>query len=695
VTKVVAIIQARMTSTRLPGKVLADLAGRPLLEHVIARTAQARCIDQVAVATTDGVADDAVAAFCHNRNISCFRGSEDDVLDRYYKAAKVFCADPIVRITADCPLLDPDVIDKTVQAYLDGRCDYASNVLVLSYPDGLDTEVFSLAALERAWREARLKSEREHVTPYIVNHADLFRQKSVEHQPDLSRLRWTVDEPRDLEFVRSVYRILGYLPRFGLAEILAVLEQHPELTEVNQGIEHNEGYGKSLREDSLMDRRDTVSGSGQRLYVKAKCRIPGGTQLLSKRPEMYLPEHWPSYYQKAQGVEVWDLDGNKYVDMSYNGIAACILGAADPDVDAAVREAIAAGSMSTLNAPEEVELAEVLCELHPWAEMVRYARCGGEAMAVAVRIARAHTRRDRIAFCGYHGWHDWYLSANLAEDTALDGHLLPGLEPVGVPRALQGVSLPFRYNHLEDLESIVAKHGEQLAAIVMEPIRGVQPVTGFLEGCRQIADEVGAILVFDEVSAGFRLTAGGAHLVYGLAPDIAVFAKAMSNGYAMAAIIGRGRVMQSAQYTFCSSTYWTERLGPAAALATIRKHRRFGVEKHLRRIGEMAQAGWREAAQQASISCEVGGIPALAHFAFQGEERQAVRTLFTQLMLERGYLATVGFYPTLAHQEHHVREYLKAVTEVFTLIAEAIKHNRVSAMLKGPVAHAGFTRLTS
>ena len=225
--------------------------------------------------------------------------------------------------------------------------------------------------------------------------------------------------------------------------------------------------------------------TGQVLYRKAKTRIPGGTQLLSKRPEMFLPENWPAYYSRAKGSQVWDLDGNAYYDMSYNGIAACILGAADPDVEEAVIAAVRAGSMSTLNPPEEVELADLLCELHPWAEMVRYARCGGEAMAVAVRIARAHTGRDRVAFCGYHGWHDWYLAANLAEDHALDGHLIPGLAPAGVPRGLMGTALPFRYNHIEELAAIVAKHGNEIGAVVMEPIRNFEPVPGFLEQVRQ------------------------------------------------------------------------------------------------------------------------------------------------------------------------------------------------------------------
>ena len=437
-----------------------------------------------------------------------------------------------------------------------------------------------------------------------------------------------------------------------------------------------------------------MNGTGQRLYRRAKAIIPGGTQLLSKRPEMFLPEQWPSYYSRARGVEVWDLDGNRYIDMSYNGIGACILGAADPDVDKAVWAAIEAGSMSTLNAPEEVELAELLCELHPWAEMVRYARSGGEAMAIAVRIARARTRRDRVAFCGYHGWHDWYLAANLAEDSALDGHLLPGLEPAGVPRGLLGTALPFRYNRIEELEAVASKYRDELAAVVMEPIRDREPEPGFLEQVRDIATLVGATLIMDEVSAGFRLNTGGAHLLYGIKPDIAVFAKAISNGYPMAAIIGRGDVMQATQSSFISSTYWTERIGPAAALATIRKHRRCDVARHLVRVGTRMQAGWRAAAEQAGLQLEIGGIPPLGHFAFVSEQKQAARTLFTQLMLERGFLATSAFYATYAHQDQHLESYLEAAQEAFVAVVEASERDTIMAQLKGPVAHTGFRRLT-
>jgi glutamate-1-semialdehyde aminotransferase len=433
--------------------------------------------------------------------------------------------------------------------------------------------------------------------------------------------------------------------------------------------------------------------TGQDLYRKAKTRIPGGTQLLSKRPEMFLPENWPAYYSRAKGAQVWDLDGNMYYDMSYNGIAACVLGAADPEVEEAVIAAVRAGSMSTLNPPEEVELADLLCELHPWADMVRYARCGGEAMAIAVRIARAHSGRDRVAFCGYHGWHDWYLAANLTADHALDGHLLSGLELAGVPRALIGTALPFRYNHAEELEAIEGEYGCEVGVVVMEPIRNLEPVPGFLAQVRALCDRIGAVLVVDEVSVGWRLNTGGAHLVYDLHPDIAVFAKAISNGYPMAAIIGKREVMQSAQTTFVSSTYWTERIGPAAALATIRKHRRENVPKHLHRIGQMVRDGWRVAAERTNLPITIGGLVPMSSFAIQHNEAQAASTLFTQLMLEKGFLATKAFNATFAHQDQVIEEYLQAAEDAFGVIARALQRGTVAEMLNGPIQHSGFARL--
>jgi glutamate-1-semialdehyde 2,1-aminomutase len=393
---------------------------------------------------------------------------------------------------------------------------------------------------------------------------------------------------------------------------------------------------------------------------------------------------------------VWDLDGRRFVDMAYCAIGAAVLGVADPDVDAAVTAAIRDGAVSTLMCPEEVELADLLCELHPWADMVRYARGGGEAMAIAVRIARAATGRDVVAFCGYHGWGDWYVAANLADEHALDGHLmlLPGLSPAGVPRGLAGTALPFRYNHLDDLHEIVRRHRNSLAAIVMEPLRSYDPAPGFLQGVRDLATRSGAALIFDEVTSGFRMNTGGIHLTLGVTPDVAVFAKAIGNGYPMAAVVGTGRIMHAAAESFISSTSWTERIGPVAALATIRKHRRLGVARHLNAIGTAVQEGWRDAARRAGLDVTVTSIPPLAGLAFTGPEAQALRTLFTQLMLDRGFLATGAFYATYAHTPEHVASYLAAVHESFAIIADAVGAGTVSQLLRVPVAHSGFFRLT-
>ena len=392
-------------------------------------------------------------------------------------------------------------------------------------------------------------------------------------------------------------------------------------------------------------------GKSQELYKKAKKIIPGGTQLLSKRPEMFLPELWPAYYDRAKGCEVWDLDGKKYIDMITMGVGSCILGYADEDVNKAVKSAVDRGNMCTLNAPEEVELAELLLELHPWAEMVRYARTGGESMMIAVRIARAKSGKDTVLFCGYHGWHDWYLSSNLGDEKSLDGHLLPGLNPLGVPRALKGLTYPFNYNDTEGFLKLVEEHKDNIGVVVMEPIRNFLPDKDFIKTIRQVTNDLGIVLIVDEITAGFRLNNGGAHLLYDLEPDIAVFAKGMSNGFPMAAIIGKSDVMEVVQDTFISSTYWTYRIGPTAALATIRKIKEKNVSGHLIKTGKKMKEGWESLASRHDINIEVSGIDPLGHFDFKYDNPLVLKTLFTQLMLEKGFLASTAFYASFAHKE--------------------------------------------
>ena len=435
-------------------------------------------------------------------------------------------------------------------------------------------------------------------------------------------------------------------------------------------------------------------GKGQELYKRAKEIIPGGTQLLSKRPEMWLPEQWPSYYSRAKGCEVWDLDGNHYYDMSIMGVGANVLGYAFDEVDQAAKKAIDRGSMCTLNAPEEVELAEALLDLHPWADMVRYAKAGGEAMAMAARIARAYTGKDIVLVCGYHGWHDWYLSAHLTKGDPLADVHLKGLAPAGVPKGLAGTNLIFHYNQEEEFEALVKENRGKIAAVIMEPIRNDYPNPGYLEKIREITEAEGIVLIFDEITAGFRLCPGGSHLKLGVNPDIAVFAKAMTNGYPVSAIVGKRDVMEAAQETFISSTFWTERIALAAALESIRCYQKYKVDEVQSRVGGRVKEGWLRAAERQGIKIHVSGILPLIHFEFLYENPLIYKTFFTQQMLKKGYLAATGLYVSLAHTESIIEEYLAACENVFEEIGKiCLEGKEIMEYLDGPVCHAGFERL--
>ena len=439
-------------------------------------------------------------------------------------------------------------------------------------------------------------------------------------------------------------------------------------------------------------KRSMSVNSGSNLWEQAKKIIPGGNMLLSKRAEMFLPGKWPAYFDSASGCTVKDLDGNTYTDFSIMGIGTNSLGYGHPAVDSAVKEVIAKGNMSTLNCPEEVWLAEELVSSHPWADMARFARSGGEANAIAVRIARAASGKDKIAFCGYHGWHDWYLAANIAEDQALDGHLLPGLEPKGVPRHLSNSACVFEYNDLEGLKALMAS-GE-IGVIKMEVQRNKGPAEGFLLGVRQLADKYGAVLIFDECTSGFRETYGGLHKKFGVHPDLAVFGKALGNGYAISAVIGRKEVMDNAQSTFISSTFWTERIGPAAALATLRVMREEKSWDVISEVGVKIRQAWSEAADRQDIKIRISGIPSIQSYAFASDNNLEYKTFVTQEMLKKGFLSTPLIYASMAHTDGLISLYSEALENCFAEI-RVFENGAASVLdaLEGPVCHSGFKRL--
>ena len=673
--KVVAIVQARMGSNRLPGKVMKPIVNKPVIELLLTRLNLSTEIDQIVVATSLDPKNIELKNHVTSLGFGCHMGSEDDVLGRVYDVAKSFQADIVIRITGDCPLVDPGLVDLIVREFKSSSADYVSNINPPTYPDGLDVEVFAFAALEKAQKEATTDFDKEHVTPFIRN-SDLFKISNVDFERDLSALRWTLDEPADFVVIDRVFNYFKPDIHFSWLDVLSLYEDNADLFSANKKIVRNEG---------------SKMGTGQKLWKRAKKVIPGGNMLLSKRPEMFLPDLWPSYFEKAKGCEVWDMDGNKYIDMSIMGIGTNILGYGHDEVDEAVLRTVQKGNMSTLNCPEEVYLAERLVEMHPWADMVRFARTGGEANAIAIRIARAASGKSNVAFCGYHGWHDWYLAANLGASNGLDGQLMTGLEPNGVPINLKGTVFPFEYNDYEGLKEILEKH--DIGVIKMEVIRNFGPSDDFLKKVRALATHRGAVLIFDECTSGFRESFGGIHKLYDVEPDIAMFGKAMGNGYAITAIIGRRDVMEAAQSSFISSTFWTERIGPTAALKTLQVMERDRSWEKITDIGGSMKTQWQVLADKYNLKIKHVGINALAGFSFDLADTFKYKTLITQEMLSSGYLAGTNFYACTQHTAEHIETYIHYLDPVFKTIAECEAGRDINKVLRGPVSHAGFKRL--
>ncbi len=434
---------------------------------------------------------------------------------------------------------------------------------------------------------------------------------------------------------------------------------------------------------------------GAQLWNKAKKIIPGGNQLLSKRSERFVPDIWPAYYSRAKGCEIWGVEGEHYFDFAGMGVGSCILGYANDEVDAAVMDAIRNGSMSTLNSPEEIELAERLLALNPWSGMVRFSRAGGEACAIAVRIARAAAGRNKVAFCGYHGWHDWYISSNLSDGANLDDQLLPGLSSRGIARGLKGSALPFRYNQLNELEKIIAENPGEIGVIIMEPARDHMPEPGFLEGIRKLADKIGAVLIFDEVTSGFVLNLGGVHATLGVLPDIAVYGKALGNGYPITAVVGTASVMDHAQETFISSTFWTERIGFTAALKAIEVMEKTKAQEKMIVQGRKIAEIWRKAAAANGLKIHTEGLDPHVHLVIENDPNLEIHTLLTQEMLRLGYLYSPSMRCNLAYTDDILAGFAEATDKSFSVVGAAVKAGNVRSLLQSSMpASTGFKRLT-
>lgn len=673
--KVVAIIQARTASTRLPKKVLSEILGKPMIWHIIERVKKSKTVDSVVLATTLREDDDALEALAKECKIICFRGSEDDVLHRFYKAAEREKADIAVRITGDQALMDPDVIDGVVKTFKSGKYDLVG--CADTFPDGLDVDVVSMKALKEACQEATLKSDREHVMPFIWKNPK--RYKIGEYKNSLGNMhkqRWCVDEPEDYEFVKKVYAELYKVGGiFKTKEVVELLRKKRWMKRINSGIKRNEGYMKSLFEDKNLTK-------SYNLWQRAQRSIIGGSQTLSKMPNYFVFGASPIFLQKGDGCNVWDVDGNKYIDYVC-ALGPITLGYNYPRITKAVAEQIAEGTTFTMPHPLEIELAELLKEIIPGAESVRFAKNGSDVCSAAARIARAYTGREKIVVAGYNGWGDTFAVAYPRN--------------AGIPKILKNYILEYKYNDINSLQKLFHKHPDDIAAVFLE-IPGFEPKDEFIKKAIKLAHKNGALFVIDEVVTGGRYALGGAQEKYGFTADLCCMGKGFANGFSFAAVTGRKDVMDVLLTEgFFSGTFFGELTGIRAAIETIKEFKEKNVPAHIWKMGTLFEEEFKKLITKHSLENNVfliGNAPRHA-FGFKdwrGEDSQQLKGLFIQEMNKRGIILTSPMFISYAHKEEHIKETLEACDSALVLIRKAINDKNAEKYLEGKAPENLFTR---
>lgn len=678
---VAAIVQARMSSRRLPGKVLMPILGKPMLQHVVERLSRTPSVDVIVIATSNSAADDAIEAFGRTQGFLCFRGSEEDVLDRFYCAAQSVGGDILVRITADCPLTSPRVVERAIRSIRDIQCDY----IFSPRPEGLDVEVFTASALTQAWTEAQEAFEREHVTPYI-RLSGKFRAMTLEPENDLSFVRngWSVDSESDLAFVRAVFeRVYPTNPNFDLEDVLVLLKHNPELMTINITQNRYSGFYESVaRSSEQIEPNSRDLSRSAELKAKAQAIIPAGSQTFSKGPTQFVQGIAPNFIRRGQGCHVWDVDGNEYIDYPM-ALGAIILGHNYPPVTKAVQNVLADGTCHSLPHPLEIEVSELLCKIIPCAEMVRFGKNGSDATSAAIRAARAITDRSMIACCGYHGWQDWYIGTTTRNK--------------GVPSQVSALTTTFNYNDPASLEELFQKYPDQIAAVILEPVGVVSPHEGFLKTIKELAHSNGALLIFDEIVTGFRVAIGGAQQYFNIEPDLAAFGKAMGNGFPISAVVGKREYMKIFDEIFFSTTFGGETVGLAAAAATIKIFMEHDVVGHLWRQGEKLKSAYNVLARERGMAglTECIGFPPRTVISFKdesGAESLLLKSLFQQECLKRGILFSGGQNICFSHTDLDVEQTIVVYDTVLRIVRAAIENGNVNGLLEGSCLQPVFRR---
>ncbi len=667
--KVVAIVQARMGSSRLPGKILKSLGNSVVLDFLLKRLGKSAIIDEIIVATTESKEDDQVVALFANDAVKVHRGSENDVLQRYQNAADESNADIIVRITGDCPFVDSELVDDCVNRLLDRDLDYISNCNNSSnpLPDGFDVEVFTSKSFKLINKLSITPAYREHVT-FGYFKTGLFNIETINYEHPYSHLRLTLDYEEDYKVIYAVAHEMG-VGDWGWEEISKFVSLNHDILDSNSHIERNASWKKSF-----LDEND-----GLELGVTRTECIANGSGLLSKRADQFSPERWPENYLKAKGQVIWTDCERLFLDYSIGGIGATTLGYGRDYVDRRVIKTILNGSACSVNSSEEINATQKLMKAIPWIESARYTRSGGEATALAVRIARAKTEKTKILFSGYHGWHDWYLAAALTHK--LGNHLLEDLPIAGVPKELEGTAMPFDYGDFNGFDCYIREHGANIAAVILEPMRYSLPDVKFLQHVRAECSDNNIVLIFDEISSGFRFNNSAIHLDVGINPDLVVLSKAIGNGYPIAVVAGKNSIMTAVKDSFISSTTHTESIGFSAMSAVLDFYEANPVSQDLAERGKAIRDILIKVASSWGLEIKTSGMDQLWSWCFEGDPdlNRQLQTVVTESMLESSILFSNRFYATLGIDPDFYPLFESALEQSFKAVSTILSSHECPA----------------
>ncbi len=654
----IAFIQARCESERFPNKIFYKIKNLSLIEILLKRLKRSKYINKIVILSYKSNLNSKLTNISKKYKADIFFGDKDNVLKRFYSASNRYKSyKNILRITADCPLSDPELIDQIFLKHIEKNSDFSSNVLPASFPDGMDVEIFTKKLLKETFKNVKSKFDMEHVTPWMKRNKKI-NSYNFNHIKNESIYKISVDEFSDFEKIKLLLKENKNNFLISKNDIIKFLRKNSKI--FSSKYKYNIGSKLS---------------KGQKLWIKSQNLISGGNMFFSKNPNNFLPNLWPTYFNKSKKCFVWDISNRKYLDMSLMGVGTNILGYSNPKVDKKVFETIKKGNMSTLNCPEEVEFSEHLLSINPWGNKVKLARTGGELNSIAIRIARATTNKTKIAISGYHGWHDWYLAANINNKNNLDNHLFKGLEANGVPRELKDTVYTFENNNFNQIKRLTEVH--DLAAIKLEVTRNENININFLKKLRNLANKKNIILIFDECTSGFRETFGGINKKTGINPDISLFGKSIGNGYPITALVGKDEVMSSCKETFMSSTFWSDRIGPTAGIATLKEMERIKSWEIISKIGNKIKKIWKKLSLNHKLDISIQGISSLPNFYFKNRNNLIYKSYITQEMLKKNILATMSIYVCIDHTEKILSNYYDNLNNIFYNISQSNTNNGV------------------